>query len=121
MDYEAFLTAILSRISIHLDLLRDDHTRGICMRHIGVLLDEGRLGEAFLLCPQCGSVSDVDIDGKNTLQIKGIRVVTSTFETLSNGGPGMPGNRGWKWKGDASPPQTGCSICKASPREAFDA
>ena len=53
MDYEAFLTAILSRISIHLDILRDEHTRGICMRHIGVLLDEGRLGEAFLLCPQC--------------------------------------------------------------------
>ena len=56
MDYEAFLTAILSRISIHLDILRDEHTRGICMRHIGVLLDEGRLGDAFLLCPQCHSM-----------------------------------------------------------------
>jgi len=53
MDYEAFLTAILSRISIHLDILRDEHTRGICLRHIGVLLDEERLGDAFLLCPQC--------------------------------------------------------------------
>jgi hypothetical protein len=29
-----------------------------------------------------GSVSNVDMDGKNTLQIKAIRVVISTFETL---------------------------------------
>src|SRR6516165_7807335 len=29
-----------------------------------------------------GGVSNVDIDGNNALQIKGIGVVTSTFETL---------------------------------------
>jgi hypothetical protein len=29
-----------------------------------------------------GSVSNVDIDGNNTLQIRAIGVVTSTFETL---------------------------------------
>jgi hypothetical protein len=31
-----------------------------------------------------GGVSNVDMDGKNTLQIKAIRVVISTFETLPN-------------------------------------
>jgi hypothetical protein len=29
-----------------------------------------------------GGVSNVDMDGNNTLQIKAIRVVISTFETL---------------------------------------
>jgi len=33
--------------------MRDEHTRGICVRHIGVLVDEGLLIEAFLRCPQC--------------------------------------------------------------------
>jgi hypothetical protein len=35
-----------------------------------------------------GGVSNVDMDGKNTLQIKAIRVVISTFETL----PGLSNN-----------------------------
>jgi hypothetical protein len=30
----------------------------------------------------CGGVSNVDIDGKNTLQIKAIGATISTFETL---------------------------------------
>jgi hypothetical protein len=32
-----------------------------------------------------GGVSNVDIDGNNTLQIKAIGVVISTFETLPEG------------------------------------
>jgi hypothetical protein len=53
MDHEQLLTAILNRISVHLGLIRDEHTRGICVRHIGVLLNEDLLIEAFLRCPQC--------------------------------------------------------------------
>jgi hypothetical protein len=53
MDHEQFLTAILTRISVHLGVIRDEHTRGICERHIGVLLNEDLLIEAFLRCPQC--------------------------------------------------------------------
>ena len=53
MDHEELLTAILSRISVHLGIMRDEHTRGLCVRHIGGLLDEGLVIDAFLRCPQC--------------------------------------------------------------------
>ena len=42
-----------------------------------------------------GGVSNVDIDGKNTLQIKGIGVTISTFETL----PGFVAESRWRHLG----------------------
>jgi len=53
MDHEELLTAILSRLSVHLGIMRDEHTQGICVRHIGGLVDEDLVIEAFLRCPQC--------------------------------------------------------------------
>ena len=53
IDHEQLLTAILTKISVHLGVMRDEHTRGICVRHIDVLLNEDLLIEAFLRCPQC--------------------------------------------------------------------
>jgi hypothetical protein len=38
-----------------------------------------------------GGVSNVDIDGNNTLHIKGIGVTISTFETLPTTGTGTDG------------------------------
>src|SRR5207244_10247312 len=45
---------------------------------------------------------------------------TCTTSFRISGAPSMPVSVAWKWKADAYPPQTGCLICRSSPRAAFD-